>query len=79
MSAVAEVGERGIGNMTGSAAHRGIIWTDDFLIGIEELDHEHRCLIEDINQLHHFLVFTIINCTNFVPLSGKDGVSCQPR
>ena len=38
--------------MTGAAEDRSIIWSDDFLIGIEELDYEHRCLIEDINKLH---------------------------
>ena len=27
-------------------------WDDSFLIGIEELDHEHKRLIEDINRLH---------------------------
>lgn len=27
-------------------------WDDAFLIGIEELDHEHRLLIDDINRLH---------------------------
>lgn len=27
-------------------------WNDSFLIGIEELDHEHRVLIDDINKLH---------------------------
>lgn len=27
-------------------------WSDDFLIGIGELDYEHRCLIDDINKLH---------------------------
>ncbi len=41
--------------MTGSSADQSIIWSDDFLIGIEELDYEHRCLIEDINQLHREL------------------------
>ncbi len=41
--------------MTGSSADQGIIWSDDFLIGIEELDYEHRCLIEDINKLHREL------------------------
>ncbi len=29
-----------------------IKWDDSFLIGIEELDHEHRVLINDINRLH---------------------------
>ena len=42
--------------MTGAAADQGIIWSEDFLIGIEELDHEHRCLIEDINKLHRDLL-----------------------
>ena len=27
-------------------------WDDSFLIGIEELDHEHKLLIEDINRFH---------------------------
>lgn len=27
-------------------------WDDSFLIGIEELDHEHKLLIGDINRLH---------------------------
>ena len=30
-------------------------WDDAFLIGIEELDHEHKVLIEDINRLHEEL------------------------
>lgn len=34
---------------------QSIVWSDDFLIGIEELDYEHRCLIEDINKLHREL------------------------
>ena len=29
-----------------------IEWDDSFLIGIEELDHEHKVLIDDINRLH---------------------------
>ena len=29
-----------------------IEWNDSFLIGIEELDHEHKVLINDINRLH---------------------------
>ena len=33
-----------------------IEWTDDFLIGIEELDFEHRLLIKDINLLHQELL-----------------------
>jgi hemerythrin len=28
---------------------------DSFLIGIEELDHEHKVLIDDINRLHEEL------------------------
>lgn len=27
-------------------------WDDSFLIGIEELDHEHKRLIDDINRLY---------------------------
>jgi hemerythrin len=30
-------------------------WDDSFLIGIEELDNEHKALIEDINRLHEDL------------------------
>jgi len=30
-------------------------WDDSFLIGIEELDYEHRVLIDDINRLHEEL------------------------
>jgi len=33
----------------------GIEWSDDFLIGIDALDYEHRSLIEDINLLHQEL------------------------
>jgi len=29
-----------------------IEWDDSFLIGIEELDYEHKVLIDDINKLH---------------------------
>jgi len=29
-----------------------IKWNDSFLIGIEELDYEHKVLINDINRLH---------------------------
>ena len=29
-----------------------IDWDDSFLIGIEELDYEHKVLINDINRLH---------------------------
>lgn len=38
--------------MTGAAVENSIIWTDDFLIGIGELDYEHRGLIANINELH---------------------------
>jgi hemerythrin-like metal-binding protein len=38
--------------MTGAGADQSISWSDDFLIGIEELDYEHQCLIEEINKLH---------------------------
>ncbi len=31
------------------------MWDDSFLIGIEELDHEHKGLIDDINKLHQEL------------------------
>jgi hemerythrin len=30
-------------------------WDDSFLIGIEELDHEHKVLIDDINKLNEEL------------------------
>jgi len=30
-------------------------WDESFLIGIEELDHEHKALIDDINRLHEEL------------------------
>ena len=30
-------------------------WDDSFLIGIDELDHEHKVLIDDINRLHEEL------------------------
>ena len=42
--------------MTPTVADRTIAWSDDFLIGIEELDYEHRSLIEDINTLHRNLL-----------------------
>jgi len=32
-----------------------IKWNDSFLIGIEELDYEHKVLINDINRLHEEL------------------------
>ena len=38
--------------MTDVTAKSSIAWTDDFLIGIEELDYEHRMLIKDINRLY---------------------------
>ena len=37
--------------MTCAEADQRIIWSEDFLIGIEELDYEHQRLIEDINKL----------------------------
>ena len=39
-----------------AAADPGIVWSDDFLTGIQEIDYEHRCLIEDINELHRDLL-----------------------
>lgn len=36
-------------------ARADIEWTADFLIGIAELDHEHRALVRDINRLHRAL------------------------
>lgn len=37
------------------SADTDIVWSDNFLIGIRELDYEHRCLIDDINRLHREL------------------------
>jgi len=42
--------------MTAAVEDRRIIWSDDFLTGIKEIDYEHRCLIEDINKLHRELL-----------------------
>jgi hemerythrin-like metal-binding protein len=42
--------------MAAAAPNRSIVWSDDFLIGIEELDYEHRGLVEDINNLHRDLL-----------------------
>jgi hemerythrin-like metal-binding protein len=42
--------------MAVAAPNRSIVWSDDFLIGIEELDYEHRGLVEDINKLHRNLL-----------------------
>ncbi|MBC8240695.1 MAG: bacteriohemerythrin [Alphaproteobacteria bacterium] len=42
--------------MIGVVAEDSITWTDDFLIGIEELDYEHRMLIKNINLLHQKLL-----------------------
>ena len=42
--------------MTSAEADPSIIWSDDFLIGVEELDYEHQCLIEEINKLHRELL-----------------------
>ena len=39
-----------------AAADSRIVWSDDFLIGIEEIDYEHRRLVEDINRLHRQLL-----------------------
>jgi hemerythrin len=36
-------------------ARAEIEWTDEFLIGIAELDHEHRSLVTEINRLHREL------------------------
>jgi len=38
--------------MTAAAVEDSIIWSDDFMIGIKELDYEHRGLITEINELH---------------------------
>ena len=32
-----------------------LMWRDDYAIGVEELDHEHRDLFNRINQLHEAL------------------------
>lgn len=42
--------------MTDAAVDQSIIWSDDFLIGIDELDYEHQRLIEDINKLQRQLL-----------------------
>jgi len=42
--------------MTGVTVEPSIAWTDDLLIGIGELDYEHRLLIKDINLLHQELL-----------------------
>lgn len=42
--------------MTGAPAEHDIAWSDAFLIGIEELDYEHRGLVDDINRLHRELL-----------------------
>ncbi|MDP2620342.1 MAG: bacteriohemerythrin [Hyphomicrobiales bacterium] len=39
-----------------AAKDRGIVWSDDFLIGIAEIDFEHRRLVEDVNRLHRQLL-----------------------
>ena len=39
-----------------AVAERSIVWSDDFLIGIEEIDYEHRRLVDDINKLHRELL-----------------------
>ena len=36
-------------------AEPSFTWDDSFLIGIDELDFEHRSLIDDINRLHQEL------------------------
>ena len=42
--------------MMAAAPDQSITWSDDFLIGIEELDYEHRGLVENINKLHRDLL-----------------------
>jgi len=42
--------------ITDSVSDRDIRWTDDFLIGIDQLDFEHQSLIQDVNKLHQELV-----------------------
>jgi len=42
--------------MTGARADHDIAWSDEFLIGIAELDYEHRGLVDDINRLHRELL-----------------------
>ncbi len=34
--------------MIAAAPDQSIVWSDDFLIGIEEVDYEHQGLVEDI-------------------------------
>ena len=45
--------------MADAPAAQSIAWSDDFLIGIEELDYEHRHLIDDINTLHRQLLAAV--------------------
>jgi hemerythrin len=45
--------------MTVSTPDSDILWTDDFLIGIDELDFEHRQLLEDVNKLHQDLLANV--------------------
>ena len=33
-----------------------LVWRDDYLIGVEELDYEHRDLVYRMNELHEELV-----------------------
>ncbi|MCW8914663.1 MAG: bacteriohemerythrin [Magnetovibrio sp.] len=42
--------------MTDTSNNQDITWTDDFLIGIDELDYEHKSLLEDVNILHRELL-----------------------
>jgi hemerythrin len=45
--------------MTISTPDSDILWTDDFLIGIDELDFEHHQLLEDVNKLHQDLLANV--------------------
>ena len=45
--------------MANPPAEQSIAWSDDFLIGIDELDYEHRHLIDDINTLHRQLLAAV--------------------
>ena len=42
--------------MTDTQPKAAVEWSDDFLIGIDELDFEHKALIARINELHDELL-----------------------